>query len=223
MMKGQEQPREKLILEGAQALTTTELLIVMIGSGVRGHPVHDVASELMRLVQDDLTALSKMPPKAFQLVDGIGMAKAVQLSAALELGRRRHASETMRVTQDVIRSSKDVYVRFALKLSDLGHEEFWLLLLRRSNAVMSEVLISKGGLTGTVADPKIIFSKALAMRAAGIVAIHNHPSGNCRPSRADRELTKNLQWAGKMLDCPLLDHLIVAGDDYFSFADAGEL
>ena len=98
-----------------------------------------------------------------------------------------------------------------------------MVLLRRSNAVMAEVMVSKGGLTGTVADPKLIYSKALAMRAAGIIAVHNHPSGNVRPSRSDRELTKNLQWAGKMLDCPLLDHLIVSRNRYFSFADEGEL
>ena len=120
-----------------------------------------------------------------------------------------------------IRSSADVFDRFAIWLSDLGHEEFWLVL--RSSAVMAGVMVSKGGLTGTVADPKLIFSKALAMRAAGIIAVHNHPSGNVRPSRFDRELTKNLQWAGNMLDCPLLDHSIVSRNRYFSFADEGEL
>ena len=154
-------------------------------------------------------------------VPGIGRAKALQLSAALELGRRRQM--TAQPHDTFIRSSADVFNQFAIRLSDLGHEEFWLVLLRRSNAVMAEVMVSKGGLTGTVADPKLIYSKALAMRAAGIIAVHNHPSGNVRPSRSDRELTKNLQWAGKMLDCPLLDHLIVSRNRYFSFADEGEL
>ena len=143
------------------------------------------------------------------------------MSAALELGRRRQM--TAQPHDTIIRSSADVFNRFAIRLSDLGHEEFWLVMLRRSNAVMAEVMVSKGGLTGTVADPKLIFSKALAMRAAGIIAVHNHPSGNVRPSRSDRELTKNLQWVGKMLDCPLLDHLIVSRNRYFSFADEGEL
>lgn len=218
-----ERPREKLILEGAQSLTNQDLLSILVGSGIRGKPVYEVAESLLQVAQGDLAVLSKMPPEAYALVDGIGMAKAVQIAAALELGRRRQMATGRRHSLNVIRSSQDVYRHFSLKLTDLGHEEFWLLLLRRSNAVMSEVMISRGGLTGTVADPKIIFSKALAMRAAGIIAVHNHPSGNSKPSRADRELTKNLQWAGKMLDCPLLDHLIVAGDDYFSFADAGEL
>ena len=218
-----ERPREKMLLEGAQSLSNRELLSILIGSGVRGRPVHLVAQALLDAAQGDLSELSRMPPEGYALVDGIGTVKAVQIAAALELGRRRQVNSSLRQRKDIIRSSKDVYDRFALKLADLAHEEFWLLLLRRSNAVMSEVMISRGGLTGTVADPKVIFSKALAMRAAGIVAIHNHPSGSSNPSRADRELTKNLQWAGKMLDCPLLDHLIVAGDDYFSFADAGEL
>lgn len=212
-----------MLLEGAQSLSNLELLSILIGSGVRGRPVHIVAQALLDAAQGDLSELSRMPPEGYALVDGIGTVKAVQIAAALELGRRRQVNSSLRQRKDIIRSSKDVYDRFALKLADLAHEEFWLLLLRRSNAVMSEVMISRGGLTGTVADPKVIFSKALAMRAAGIVAIHNHPSGSSNPSRADRELTKNLQWAGKMLDCPLLDHLIVAGDDYFSFADAGEL
>jgi len=212
-----------MLLEGAQSLSNRELLSILIGSGVRGRPVHLVAQDLLDAAQEDLSELSRMPPEGYALVDGIGTVKAVQIAAALELGRRRQVFSSLRQRKDIIRSSRDVYDRFALKLADLAHEEFWLLLLRRSNAVMSEVMISRGGLTGTVADPKVIFSKALAMRAAGIVAIHNHPSGSSNPSRADRELTKNLQWAGKMLDCPLLDHLIVAGDDYFSFADAGEL
>ena len=218
-----ERPREKMLLEGAQALSDRELLSILIGSGIRGRPVHRVAQSLLDAAKGDLAVLSKMPPEGYALVEGIGIAKAVQISAALELGRRRQVKAKRCDCNEIIRSSKDVYDRLALKMADLGHEEFWILLLRRSNAVMSEVMISRGGLTGTVADPKVIFSKALAMRAAGIVAIHNHPSGNSKPSRADRELTKNLQWAGKMLDCPLLDHLIVAGDDYFSFADAGEL
>ncbi|MBV42682.1 MAG: hypothetical protein CL834_06575 [Crocinitomicaceae bacterium] len=218
-----EKPREKMLLDGAQSLSDRELLSILIGSGIRGRPVHRLAQELLDAAKGDLASLSKMPPEGYALVNGIGIAKAVQISAALELGRRRQVSAKVRNRNEIIRSSKDVYDRLVLKLADLGHEEFWILLLRRSNAVMSEVMISRGGLTGTVADPKVIFSKALAMRAAGIVAIHNHPSGNSNPSRADRELTKNLQWAGKMLDCPLLDHLIVAGDDYFSFADAGEL
>ncbi|MGB1123107.1 MAG: JAB domain-containing protein, partial [Flavobacteriales bacterium] len=191
-------PREKLLLAGPQALSAVELIAVLLGSGVQGHSVHQAARALLELVQGDLAVLSSIPPMGMTEVPGIGRAKALQLSAALELGRRRQQMTVQ--PQDVfIRSSCDVFKRFSIRLSDLGHEEFWLVLLRRSNAVMAEVMVSKGGLTGTVADPKLIFSKALAMRAAGIIAVHNHPSGNVRPSRSDRELTKNLQWAGKML------------------------
>ena len=214
-------PREKLLLEGPQQLSVAELLAVLLGSGVQGHPVQAAAQALLDLVDGDLAVLSSIPPLGITEVPGIGRAKALQLSAALELGRRRQM--TAQQQDQFIRSSGDVFERFAIRLSDLGHEEFWLVLLRRSNAIMAEVMVSKGGLTGTVADPKLIFSKALAMRAAGIIAVHNHPSGNVRPSRSDRELTKNLQWAGKMLDCPLLDHLIVSRNRYFSFADEGEL
>jgi len=214
-------PREKLLLAGPQALSEVELIAVLLGSGVRGHSVHQAAFALLESVQGDLAVLSSIPPMGMTEVPGIGRAKALQLSAALELGRRRQM--TAQSQGAFIRSSGDVFKRFSIRLSDLGHEEFWLVLLRRSNAVIAEVMVSKGGLTGTVADPKLIFSKALAMRAAGIIAVHNHPSGNVRPSRSDRELTKNLQWAGKMLDCPLLDHLIVSRNRYFSFADEGEL
>jgi DNA repair protein RadC len=216
-------PRERLLLEGPQALSDAELLMVLLGSGIKGSSVSDAAEGLLALAQGDLVQLSSYPPEGLVQVHGIGFAKALQVSAALELGRRRQQLTSVSESQSFIRSSKDVFDRFILRLADLAHEEFWVLLLRRSNEVLAEMMISRGGLTGTVADPKIIFAKALAMRAAGLVAVHNHPSGNARPSRADRELTKNLQWAGKMLDCPLLDHVIISRNRYFSFADEGEL
>jgi DNA repair protein RadC len=156
-------------------------------------------------------------------IAGVGTAKAVQLSAALELGRRRHRAVERTESSAFIRASSDVHRRFVLRLTDLQHEEFWIILLRRSNEIIAELMISRGGLTGTVADPKIIFGKALAFRAAAIVAVHNHPSGNIQPSQSDRMLTKNLQEAGVILDCPLLDHIIVSRERYFSFADQGEL
>ena len=216
-------PRERMLLEGAQALSNAELLMVLLTSGNKSHSVAATAQALLDLAGEDLQRLSSIPPEGLIQVPGVGQAKAMQVAAALELGRRRQQLSTLDQRPAVIQTSRDVFNRFAIRLADLGHEEFWVVLLRRSNEVLAEVLISKGGLTGTVADPKIIFGKAIAMRAAGLVAVHNHPSGNIRPSRADRELTKNLQWAGKMLDCPLLDHLIVSRNRYFSFADEGEL
>ena len=137
----------------------------------------------------------------------------------MEIGRRRMASIRPKTIQIV--SSRDVFLRFVDRLSDLRHEEFWILLLRRSNHVLAEIKISSGGLTGTVADPKIIFGRALALRAAAMVLIHNHPSGNPKPSSSDKSLTNNLRQAGNFLDLPVLDHIIVAGKQYVSFADEG--
>lgn len=223
MNEGKMGPREKLLLKGAQALSDEELLMVLIGTGVQGHPVDQAAKGMLELAGGTLAGLARIPPEGLMSIRGVGMAKAVMISAAMEMGKRRDSHIALNRKAAMIRSSRDVFERFQQRLTDLSHEEFWLLLLRRSNEVMAELLISRGGVSGTVADPKIIFAKALAMRASGIVAVHNHPSGSTRPSRADRELTKNLQWAGKMLDCPLMDHIIVAGANYFSFADEGEL
>lgn len=175
-----QQPREKLLLTGPQELSAIELIAVLLGSGVQDHIVHEAARALLELVEGDLAVLSSIPPLGMTEVPGIGRAKALQLSAALELGRSRQM--TAQPQDSFIRSSADVFDRFAIRLSDLGHEEFWLVMLRQSNAVMAEVMVSKGGLTGTVADPKLIFSKSLSMPTAGIIEMHNHPSGNVCPS-----------------------------------------
>lgn len=212
-------PRERLFMQGPQVLSNAELLAILVGSGPPGSTATEVGQALLALVDSDLDALGRIPVEAYQEVPGIGMARSVQISAALELGRRRQELMGASSMNSFIRNSLDIHRRFALRLSDLAHEEFWIVLLRRSNEVIVELMISRGGLTGTVADPKIIFGKALAFRAAALVAIHNHPSGNIKPSQSDRVLTKNLQNAGIVLDCPLLDHIIVSRHRYFSFAD----
>jgi DNA repair protein RadC len=222
-MDGEVRPRERLLMDGPQALSNAELLALIIGSGPRGSNAIEVGGRLLDLVSHNLDSLGRIPTEAYMEIAGVGAAKAVQLSAALELGRRRHRAIDRHDSPAFIRASSDVHSRFVLRLTDLQHEEFWLILLRRSNEVIAELMISRGGLTGTVADPKIIFGKALAFRAAAIVAVHNHPSGNIQPSQSDRTLTKNLQEAGVILDCPLLDHIIVSRERYFSFADQGEL
>ena len=212
-------PRDRMLIHGAGALKDSELLAILIGSGPSGKTAHDVAIDLLGLAGDNLHELGKLLPEGYASISGIGSARASILTAAMEIGRRRMAS--MRPVTVQIVSSRDVFLRFVDRLSDLPHEEFWILLLRRSNHVLAEIKISSGGLAGTVADPKIIFGRALALRAAAIVLIHNHPSGNPKPSTSDKSLTNNMREAGKFLDLPVLDHIIVAGKQYVSFADEG--
>jgi DNA repair protein RadC len=214
-------PRERVAREGVGALSDLELLALLLGTGHRGKGAEDLAEEVLDLAQGCLNNLASWPAEGLTLVDGIGQAKATLVAAAMELGRRRHHTRTRR--GDRVASSQEVYLRFASRLSDLQHEEFWVLLLRRSNRVLAEVCISKGGLTGTVVDPKMVFGRALAMRAAALVLVHNHPSGNPQPSDADRRLTSDLCKAGTYLDLPVLDHVIVAGGGFVSFADQGWL
>ncbi|MDA0568458.1 MAG: DNA repair protein RadC [Bacteroidetes bacterium] len=211
--------RDRMLIQGAGALKDSELLAILIGSGPSGKTAHDVAIDLLGLAGDNLHELGKLLPEGYASISGIGSARASILTAAMEIGRRRTAS--MRPVTIQIVSSRDVFLRFVDRLSDLPHEEFWILLLRRSNHVLAEIKISSGGLAGTVADPKIIFGRALALRAAAIVLIHNHPSGNPKPSSSDKSLTNNMREAGKFLDLPVLDHIIVAGKQYVSFADEG--
>lgn len=218
-MEKEMRPRERMLILGAGALKDAELLAILIGSGPNGKTAHDVAVDLLDLAGDDLNELGKLLPEGYASISGIGDARATVLTAAMEIGRRRMAS--IRPKTNKIISSRDVFLRFVDRLSDLPHEEFWILLLRRSNHVLAEIKISTGGLTGTVADPKIIFGRALALRAAAMVLIHNHPSGNPNPSLSDKSLTNNLRDAGKFLDLPVLDHIIVAGKQYVSFADEG--
>jgi DNA repair protein RadC len=212
-------PRDRMLIQGAGALKDSELLAILIGSGPSGKTAHDVAIDLLGLSGDNLHELGKLLPEGYASISGIGSARASILTAAMEIGRRRMAS--MRPVTVQIVSSRDVFLRFVDRLSDLPHEEFWILLLRRSNHVLAEIKISSGGLAGTVADPKIIFGRALALRAAAIVLIHNHPSGNPKPSTSDKSLTNNMREAGKFLDLPVLDHIIVAGKQYVSFVDEG--
>ena len=208
-----------MLLDGVSSLNDTELLAVLIGSGRQGKSAEMLADELLAMTNHDLQTLGKLSPEGYAQIPGIGRARATVLSAAMELGRRRTALN--RITKSWISSSCDVYNRYVDRLSDLGHEEFHVLLLKRSNEVLAELKISIGGLTGTVADPKIIFSIALALGAAAMILIHNHPSGNPKPSTSDINLTNNLVKAGKFLDLPVLDHVIIAGKSFTSLSDSG--
>ncbi len=214
-----ERPRERILTHGVRAASENELLAILIGSGTAKATAVDLARQMLEQSNRDLTMLCRMSPHQLCGFEGIGPARAVTIAAAFELGRRLEVQRGKEKKK--ISSSKDVSDIFRPKLADLSHEEFWILMLNRANLVLAEAMISRGGLAGTVADPKVIFERALASRASSIILVHNHPSGNRNPSEADRKLTKQLKNAGEFLDLPVLDHLIIAGSGYFSFADDG--
>lgn len=215
----EDRPREKLLLKGRQSLSDAELIAILLGSGSVGESAVGLAQRILASVDNNLHELGKRTIKAFQSFKGIGEAKAITIAAALELGRRRQLSDLRE--RPLVSSSRDAYNAIAPMISDLHHEEFWLLLLNKANEVFARKQLSTGGTSGTVADVKMVFKYAIDERAAAIIAVHNHPSGSLKPSDADLELTKKMLEAGKILDLPLLDHLIVSERGYYSFADEG--
>ena len=210
---------DRILINGTSSLNNIELITLLIGQCKSVKSSVLVAEDLLKLTGGDLYALGKLLPEGYEQVHGVGKQISLVLSVAMELGRRRTCSSLGK--SHVIVSSRDVFNRFSDRLSDLQHEEFWILLLKRSNHVLAEIKISSGGLSGTVADPKLIFGRALALCASAIVLVHNHPSGNCKPSVSDRTLTRNLCKAGVFLDLPVVDHIIIADKDFVSFADEG--
>jgi DNA repair protein RadC len=214
-----DRPREKLLQHGRHTLSDAELVAILIRTGTKNTTAVDLAREILHKSGNDLAALSRLNPRELARIKGMGMVKAVTLVAALEIGRRRREAEA--VKKGKISSSKDVVNLLQPHLSDLIHEEFWLLLLNRANHIIHKSAISKGGISGTVVDPRLIFKAAIEHGASGIILSHNHPSGNTKPSEADIQLTKKIREAGKNLDIEVLDHIIIAGDTFFSFADEG--
>ena len=215
----EDRPREKLLLKGTSALSHAELIAILIGSGTTTLSAVEVAKKILQAVENNLHELAKLSVNDLMKVKGIGEAKAVTIVAALELGRRRKdidSQEKPRIT-----GSKDAFELLKGDLMDLPHEEFWVILLNRANRMMKKKKVSEGGVSGTVADPKIIFKFALEELASGVIVVHNHPSGNLAASQSDIDLTKKLKEAGKFLEVQLLDHLIIAGQKYYSFADEG--
>jgi DNA repair protein RadC len=215
----EDRPREKLLLKGTSALSDAELIAILIGSGTANLSAVDVSKKILLHGKNNLNELAKLSVKELMKVKGIGEAKAITIVAALELGRRRKEVDVEEKPK--INVSKDAFDLIKGDLMDLPHEEFWVLLLNRANRVIKKKRVSEGGVTGTVADPKIIFKMALEELACGIVMAHNHPSSNLTPSQSDRDLTKKMKEAGKLLDVTLFDHIIIAGNKYFSFADEG--
>jgi DNA repair protein RadC len=215
----EDRPREKLLSKGRHVLTDAELIAILIGSGTRKESAVELSKRILSQFGNNLNELAKLSVNDLIKFKGIGEAKAISIVAALELGRRRKESETTK--RDKITSSKDIFEVFRALFLDLPHEEFHVLLLNRSNLVIRKEFVSRGGVSGTVVDPKIIFKIALENLASSIVLCHNHPSGNLRPSDPDISLTKKLKEAGLLLEIPILDHLIISDTGYFSFADEG--
>lgn len=214
-----DRPREKLLGKGRQVLSEAELVAILIGSGSKNETAVELSKRILGTVENNLNALGKLSVKELTKFKGIGEAKAVSIVAALELGRRRKEAET--VKREKITSSKDAFLIMQPVLLDLPHEEFWLLLLNRANALIKKELISRGGVAGTVVDTKLIFKSAVEQYASSIIVCHNHPSGNLKPSDADLRITKNIKEAGKIMEIPLIDHLIITEAGYYSFADEG--
>lgn len=216
-----DRPREKLMGQGAGSLTDAELLAILIRSGTTRESALDLAKRILNASGNDLHRLGKLGVAELQRFNGMGEAKAVCIVAALELGRRRRLLEP--AERDFITSSLSAYELVRAALSDLPHEEFWLLFLDRGNRLLDKARVSQGGLHGTVADPKVIFKEAIDRRASSIILCHNHPSGQLRPSEEDVVLTRKLVDGGLLLDISVHDHLIVTSGGYYSFADNGML
>ncbi|MCU0455258.1 MAG: DNA repair protein RadC [Bacteroidales bacterium] len=215
----EDRPREKLVTKGTASLSDAELLGILISSGTKNKSAVDLGRELLAMANNNLNHLGKLSVAELKKIRGIGPARAVTIAAALELGRRRKLSDTEDLFQ--IRSSKDVADIFQPIMSDLLHEEFWILFLNRSNRIINRMKLSQGGISGTVTDVRIVMKKAVECLASGIIVCHNHPSGNLNPSESDTKITKKIRDAGELMDIQLLDHLIITDKDYYSFADNG--
>ncbi|MEK7226100.1 MAG: DNA repair protein RadC [Bacteroidota bacterium] len=216
-----DRPREKLLSAGAENLSNSELLAILIRNGTKQKSAVDLAKEVLKLGKDNLGELGKLSVKELMKIKGIGEAKAISIVAALELGRRKQASAVLQ--KDLVSSSTDIARYLQAKLKDYRHEVFAILFLNRANKVNHFEIVSEGGITGTVADTRIILRKALEEDAVSMVLCHNHPSGSLKPSRADEDLTKKIKEAARFFDIAVLDHVIVSDSGYYSFADEGLL
>lgn len=214
-----DKPREKLMLKGKSVLSDAELLAILIGSGSRNETAVGLCQKILKSVDNNLNALGKLSILQLSNFKGIGEAKAISIIAAMEIGRRRRAEDAVELVK--ISSSKMVFDIMQPIIGELPHEEFWIIYLNNSNKVITKTQISKGGITGTVADKRIIFKIAFENNAVAMILTHNHPSGKLKPSDADIEITKELKLAGKQLDVRVLDHIIITENGYFSFADDG--
>ncbi len=216
-----DRPREKLLSKGAETLSDVELLAILIHNGTRNSSAIDLGREIYRLGKENLAEMGRLSVREFMKIKGIGEAKAITIAAALELGRRRQAASVRE--KPMVGHSGDVAHYLQALLKDYRYEVFAVLFLNRANKINHFEIISKGGITGTVADPRVILKKALEEDAVNIILCHNHPSGSLRPSKADEELTIKMREAAKFFDIRVIDHIIVSDAGYYSFADEGLL
>lgn len=214
-----DKPREKMMLKGKAALSDAELVAILIGSGSRNESAVSLSKRILSSIDNNLNALGKLSLKHLMEFKGIGEAKAIAIAAALELGRRRRVEETVELKK--ITSSKAVFEIMQPIIGELPHEEFWVLYLNNSNNVIYKSQLSKGGITGTVVDMRLIFKTAFEQNAISIILTHNHPSGKLQASDADKEITKKLKIAGDQLDIKILDHIIITENGFLSFTDEG--
>ncbi len=213
----EDRPREKLLAAGIQSLSDAELIAILIGSGTKSLSAVDLARQILYSAGNNLNKLGRYTVHDLTQIKGIGKAKAISILAALELGRRRNGSTE--TTESKVTGSTDVFSLMAPLLSDLPYEEFWVVFLNRSNRIISRHKISQGGITGTVTDIRLILRSAIENRATSLILCHNHPSGNLQPSEADISITRRMKDSSSLMDIALLDHIIIAGRNYFSFAD----
>lgn len=214
-------PSQKLLLKGTATCSDAELLGIIIGSGVSGENSLDIAKKMLSNCGNSLSEFWKFGVSDLQKIKGIGQKRAVKISAMFALARRRNESEV--IFREKITQSHQAFEIFRSLMGDLPYEEFWILLLNRSNRILKKIRISEGGISGTVVDPKKVFKLCLDNQACSIILGHNHPSGNTNPSEADSKLTKKLRDCGMMLDVDVLDHIIIGDDKYYSFADDGAM
>ena len=212
-----DKPREKLVQKGRSVLSDAELIAILIGSGSRSESAVELSKRILASVDNNLNELGRLSIKQLMAFKGIGEAKAVTIAAALEIGRRRRGEDSLKI--DKIGSSLDVYHLLQPLLGELEHEEFWILFLNNANKVLHKAQLSKGGITGTLVDVRLVMKQALELGAVAIILAHNHPSGTLKPSTADKQITQKIKLACETLDIKVLDHLIITQKSYYSFAD----
>lgn len=216
-----ERPRERLLDLGARSLSSSELLAVVLGSGSAGKSALRLGEDILAAAGGSLRRIAMQPVAALRAVHGVGLARAVTIHASLELGRRMAAES--REDGAPVRSPRDVVALFAPRLEDLPVEEFHVAVLDAQHRLERDVTITRGILNSSLVHPREVFREAIAERAASVILVHNHPSGDPLPSPDDRAVTEQLVAAGRLLDIPVHDHVIIGRGRYTSFAEAGLL